>query len=417
MFRGKSILLAVVLAIVAQTGLPAGESYHATGMGESVVSLRKNAVVRIGGEVTTDYSYRSSRSTSTAASSVPSEARIGDLGVRNANLRIQADVHPHVSAFFKIDLSADGERHRDRDEILEEALLVMSAVGGTGLGFFAGKGRVPYGQDVTLGMLQSYHHMANQFDSGEGMIFISDPPEELRNANPDDYPPTGPMRPGQVDRVFLAGASYEWQDRWKIEVAAFQPGEFEFRERLADSRTNKKPGRTGAAARIWWRPFEDLTVQLSVMALRSNAMARVQNRSDIPQNAGVRGAKTAYAFSAGFDWTRGPWRIFGEYQRGVDWNFTKGYDTDTWQLGAGRDFGEGWRAGLMVEGLHIDNAAPREAIRQDFYKLALNIRYAFSSGMFIVAEYGHEWQRRKRGGELTDRRQGDFIGLRFGFAF
>lgn len=418
MFRGKSILLALVLAIVNQAGLSAGESHDPIMIGDGVVSLRKNAVVTIGGEVATDYSYRSARTTSTRADAPdPTQAHIGDLSVRYANLRIQADVHPHVSAFFKVDLSANGDRYAGRDEILEEALVVMSAVGGTGLGFFAGKGRVPYGQDVTLGMLQSYHHSANQWDSSEGLIFLSDPPDERQATGRETYPPAAPMRPGQVDRVFLAGASYVWQDRWKVEAAAFQPSDFEFRERLTDTERHKGPGRIGAAARVWWRPFEDLTLQFSAMAMRSHAMARTQNRTDILQDAGVRGAGTAYAFSAGFDWVRGPWRFFGEYQKGVDWNFTKGYDTDTWQLGLGREFGDGWRAGVMAEGLHIDNAAPREAIRQDFYKLALNIRYTFTSGMFVIAEYGHEWQRRKQGGGLTERRQGDFIGFRFGFAF
>ncbi|MCD8140888.1 MAG: hypothetical protein LUE17_14120 [Planctomycetaceae bacterium] len=71
----------------------------------------------------------------------------------------------------------------------------------------------------------------------------------------------------------------------------------------------------------------------------------------------------------------------------------------------------------MAEGLHIDNTAPRETVQQDFYKLAFNIRYTFTSGMFVVAEYGHEWGRRTRGGRLADTRRGDFIGVRFGFAF
>ncbi len=418
MFRGKPILVALVMAILCQAGLSAEEAVRPYVTASCVTSLRKNAVVTIGGEVAVDYSYRSSETTVTgpaSASPTPIQAHIGDMSVKNANLRIAADVHPHVSAFFKIDLSSNTEYRRDRDEILEEALLVMSSVGGTGLGFFAGKGRVPYGQDVTLGMLQSYHHMANQVDSSEGLIFLSDPVDEA-DPDPDRYPKTPPMRPGQVERVFLAGASYQWDDRWKVEVAAFQPDDFEFRDRLGRD-DGKSPGRIGAAARVWWRPFEELTLQLSGMAMRSHAMARLADRLDIADYAGTDGAATAYAVSLGFDYRRGPWRVFGEYQRGIDWNFTDGYTTDTWQVGAAREFGDGWRAGAMLEGLHIDNASPREAVTQDFYKLAFNLRYTFTSGMFVIAEYGHEWGRRTRGGALADKRRGDFIGVRFGFAF
>ncbi len=427
---GKSILLALAWAIVCQqAGLLAGEGTghieYARGLSPqsggaaSVTSLRNNATVSIGGEIALDYSYRNSATSAIApnATTIPTDASVAALALTQATLRVEADVHPNVNAFFKLDFGSYASRHDN--EILEEAMLVMSAVGGSGLGFFAGKGRAPYGQDITLGMLQSYHHNANQIDSGEGMLFITDPPAEKRDpAGSDPTPKQAPhMRPGQFDRVMLAGASYSWQDRWKVEVAAFQPGVGEYRERLVVDDDRGRDSGIGASARVWWRPFEDVTLQLSAMAARSPDMARIQLRRDLDLGVDTEGTATAYAVSAGFDWRRGPWRVFGEYQHGWDWNFTKGYDTDTWQAGASREFAGDWRVGAMVEGLHIDDAGAAAPVKHDYCKLALNVRYTFASGFFILAEYGKEWLRRERAGSLDERRHGDFFGVRIGLAF
>lgn len=423
MTLGKTVILAMGMAILAALSgglLHAGEILPAYcpevpevsryGEAAGLVSLRKNAVVTIGGEIRVDYSFTSMR---TSVIQPKIDSRIGDLSLRQANIRLVADVHPNISAIFKLNLSADSDRSRDRDEVLEEALVVMRSVGGTGLGFFAGKGRAPYGQDVTLGMLQSYAHAANRLDSAEGRVFIVDPPDDVTPANPGQLP-VAPMRPGQFDRTFMAGASYEWSPRWKVEAALFQPNDFEYSERLRNRRSEREGSDIGAAARLWWRPIEDLTLEASAMVTHSGAMARVENRLDVGPDAA--GRKFAYAVSAGFDWRRGPWRVFGEYQHGWDWNFTKDYRTDSWQIGLARDFATGWRAGGMAEGLRIGDKEGRHTV-DNYYKLALNVRYMFSSGLFVVAEYGHEWFRRDRNEVLADKRRGDFFGLRLGFSF
>lgn len=391
MTLGKVILSAAFAAAIWTTALPAGEA---------VVSRKSNAAVSIGGEVRTDYSFR----TSSDKSSSPSrDGKYSDFAVRGASLRINADVHPNIKAILKIDLSASVEIHGDLEEMLEEALIVMSAVGGTGFGFFAGKGRAPYGQDVTLGMIQSYHHEADRADSSEGRIFLTDPPDELP-----------PMRPGQFDRVLAAGATYGWEDRWKVELAAFQPSRFRYEPRLRDGGDRENPAGIGAAARIWWMPFEDFVVQASAMVVRSGRMADTGLRKDVLSGApGADGTEAATAFSAGFDYRRGDWRIFGEYQHGRDWNFTEGYNTDTWQLGAAYTFAPGWRIGAMAESLRIADAA--RDTRTAYYKGALNLRHTFENGLFILAEYGHE--RRRRRGAVADDSYAHFAGMRLGFAF
>lgn len=375
-----------------------------------LVSLRGNATVAIGGEIRVDYAYRSMK---TRGADPGISLKYGDLSVKNANLRILADLHPNVRAFFKLDFSADDDPSRDRDEILEEAMVVMRAVGG--LELFAGRGRAPYGQDVTIGMLQSYHHAANRADSSEGRVFIIDPPDDVNPADPGGRP-VAPMRPGQFDRAFMAGASYQWDERWKVELAAFQPHNHAYRARLADRDSWNGGADIGAAGRVWWRPFEELTVQASGMLARSNDMARLEKRLDVPDASDASGRKFAYAASVGFDWRRGPWRAFGEYQHGWDWNFTDGYHTDAWQIGLARNFAKSWRVGTMVEGLRISDRGGKGTV-DDFYKLTFTIRYVFSSGLFVLAEYGHEWFRRDGRDGVAERRRGDYFGMRLGFSF
>lgn len=412
MTEGMRVLLAVGMAVLAGVcALPAAEGVDPSG----IASLRGNAAVLVGGEIRVDYVHRSA---GTSGAHPPLKSKTADLSVKNANLRIVADVHPNVRALFKLDLSADSDSFRERNEVFEEAMLVMKSVGGTGAGLFAGKGPAPYGQDITLGIIQSYHHTANHSDSAEGAIFLVDTPADAYPApgDPRAGTPLPPMRPGRFDRTFVAGASYDWDGRWRVEAAVFQPNRDEYRPRLDRDAAGarRRVSDLGMSARVWWSPIEDLVFEASGMLARSREMGRGTLRHDL--SPGATAKKQAYAVSAGFDWRPGPWRFFGEYQRAWDWNFSRDYDVSIWQLGMARELGESWRVGGMAEGLRIDGGQGANTVDK-YYKLAINVRYGFSSGMFVLAEYGYERFRRRLDGELADKRRGVFLGLRLGFSF
>lgn len=375
--------------------------------GEAVgpLSAQKNAVVSIGGEIHVDYVYRR----------VPDSLSVADFSLRRANLRIRADVHPAASVFFKLDLSDKSEPYEEESRIFEEAMLVLHSVAGAGLDVFAGKGGAPYGQDVTLGMLQSYHHNAHREDSPEGRIFIVDPPG--RDFSPDpDHPERKkrlpPMRPGQIDRAVMVGAAYQWDERWRVEAAVFQPNDADYAARLSSMRRGGHD--LGFAARAWWRPVEDLTVQASVSTVHSSNMADASRRFDLPDDA--RTTKNALAVSAGFDWRRDPWIVFGEYQHGWNSDFTHGYDVDIVQLGAARTILPGKRLGAMAEWMRI--AEGGKARREDeYFKAAMNFRWDFSAGAYMILEWGHEWYRGRRRGEGIAKERGMFLGMRVGLNF
>ncbi len=377
---------------------------------DSMLSMRRNACVRIGGQIATDYSYRTSRATPNSAGS---KTTVGDLSITTATLRINADMHPNVSALFRLDLADTDEPGYD-DDILAEAMLVMRSVGGTGLELFAGKGRAPYGQDVTLGLLQSYAHAANRIDSSEGRVFVIDPPEDAREHGNPNGRVLAPMRPGQWDRTFQAGVAYQWDQRWRVEIALFQPQSEVYAARLRQGERGRSGSDLGLAGRVWWMPVEDVTVQFSALAAHSTDMADKNKRVDVRPDADMRA--NAYSFSAGFDWRRAHWRVFGEYQHALDWNFTNGYTVDTGQLGIAREFADVWRIGVVGETLRIRDSAGEKRV-DEYYTLHFTVRYAFASGAFITGEYGPEWFRRTTAGRLTEKRNGHFFGVRLGFNF
>jgi hypothetical protein len=264
-------------------------------------------------------------------------------------------------------------------------------------------------------MIQSYHHLANRGDSPEGKIFIVEAPGDAaaNAAAPGQAIELPPMRPGQVDRVFLAGAAYEWEGRRRLEMGVFQPDRDAYGPRLRDNGRGGRDGsgtEIGFAARLWWRPVETLTLEGSALLSHSDAMGREWLRTDLPAGAAAR--KNGFALSLGFDWRREDWRVFGEYQHGANWNFTRGHDSDVAQIGLARSWGN-WRAGGMAEALRLASSDRVDG----YFKLALNIRYAAPAGWFVIAEYGREWFKRDESGRPMARAEGDFVGFRMGMSF
>lgn len=404
LFAGMVCLHACLLH-GGEAALPHGE------WPEGTLSVRKNAVVKIGGELNVDAVYRSAGG---GTGTTRPDTKQTDFSLKNATLRLVAEAHPNFRAMFRIDLQPSREIGGGRDGIVAEAMLVMHSLAGGGLGFFAGKGRAPYGQDITLGIVQSYHHSANRNLTAEGRVHIIDPPGDVvpDPSGGSGYATLPPMRPGQFERTFQAGVAYDRDSRWRVEIAAFQPERGEYRARL-DRRGNGSD--IGFAGRMWWRtPIDGLVAEASAMATHSSDMGRKDHRLDLPAAAVAR--NNAYAVSLGFDWKMRQWRLFGEFQRAWDWNFSKDYDVSIWQIGASRDFGEAWRLGGMAEEMRIRDPAAN-GLRDKYFKFTLNVRYVFHSGAFLLFEYGHEWFRRHESGRLTDTRRGDFFGMRLGLAF
>ena len=330
-----------------------------------------NATVRIGGEINTDYVYvfrdKSQQKSVDWYSS-------GGWHLRNSNLRFTFDTSPDVRMVIKLDLSET--QYYLQNQILEEAKIIWNRVGGGPFSIIFGKGEVPYGQDRTLGIIQSYHHTEGSY-SAEGPTILNGPLPGQHFDSPDALSPV--FHPGEIDRVIHAGISFDWDDVLRLEFAVFQPTDWA--QPGLNNATLNDFGLQSFCARLWWNvPVEGMTVQIS------GVRQHIQNRSD--RRFGAHGVRDQYAASAGLDWVlpQMPLEVFAEYQRGWDWNYTAGYNTHTVSVGALYDLTNRLRVGGVVEWLHIDNRGSRI----NYNKFVAHTRYNFTESMHTIAEYGCE---------------------------
>ena len=327
------------------------------------------ALLRIGGEINADYTAvirdRGSRRPRHGVSSSSHWA------LHSTNLRFTMDFGNGVEGRIKLDFSET--QPYLREQILEEALLIWKNICGGPFGVVFGKGEVPYGQDRTLGIIQSYHHNDGSY-SAEGQTILNGPePGMLFTAAAG----AGPVwHPGETDRSVYAGITVDWEDIVRLEMAVFQPADLPER--------GSREGNSGfesLAARLWWQtPVEGLVLELSGI--------RKFNRERGDRRFGEYARQDSYAFSAGGDYfvPGTPLELFAEYEMGINWNFQSGYDTHTVSVGGLYQLSERIELGLMAEWLRIASHAGT----WDYNKFVAHGRYNFRSGMYIIGEYGLE---------------------------
>lgn len=332
-------------------------------------SANGKATVRIGGEINTDYSASWKDNPQN-----PWTAQAG-WQLHNTNLRFTIDLSSNIQARIKLDFSES--QYYMQNQILEEALVMWKNICGGPFGVIFGKGEAPYGQDRTLGIIQSYNHTDGSY-SPEGQIILNGASFGQRFNAAGSTTPV--WHPGEIDRVIMAGVSLDWDDIIKAEFAFFQPWDYE--PQAGDSVNGISAigdsGFESFAGRVWWNtPIEGLVAEVS------GVRKHMRRRGSV-----VGGTEDCYAVSAGFDWILPdmPLEIFAEYQHSWDWNFTEGYDTDTVSVGALYNITDKIRIGAMVEWLNIEN----NSSTTNYFKTVLHSKYDFKNGIYMMAEYGNE---------------------------
>lgn len=336
---------------------------------ESLRSSEGNATLRIGGELFTDYI-----GSIYEGNSIEGVGYQGAWYVHNTNLRFDFNINNELKASIKLDLS--DSPYRSDTKVMEEAMVIWQSVCGGPIGLFFGVGEVPYGQDRTLGIIQSYNHTEGN-GSSEGPIILNAPVfAEYNNRDSVVY------HPGEIDRVVMAGISYTWQDILKIELATFNSCGFD--DQIGNYNRDDPVGNSGFesfAGRVWWNtPIEGLVAEIS--GVRKYEKQRGDNRV-----FGSNALRAEYAVSVGLDWdVNNQFEIFAEYQHGFNWGFQEGYNTDTISVGSLYALTDKLSLGGMVEWLHIsDNGQVT-----DLNKFVLHTQYKFANGVFFIAEYGAE---------------------------
>ncbi len=343
---------------------------NASYIPESLRSAKGNASLMIGGELFVDYIgsvFHGDNSVGTGYD--------GGWYLHNTNLRFDFAINNDLRVAIKLDLS--DSPYRKQSLVMEEALMMWNSICGGPIGLFFGAGEVPYGQDRTLGIIQSYNHTEGN-GSSEGPTILSSP--YLSTLRPGSANVI--YHPGEIDRVVLAGLSYTWQDAIKAEFSFFQPDgmddEIGIYDRVAPSGDS---GFGSFAARIWWNtPLDGLVAEISGVRKHDS------QRGDTGL-FGPDAIEDEYAVSIGLDWNiTNDLEAFAEYQHGFNWGFIEGYHTDTVSVGSLYSITNKLTLGGMVEWLHISD---RSKIT-DFNKFVLHTQYKFSNGVYVIAEYGAE---------------------------
>jgi len=331
----------------------------------SLVSARRKALLQIGGEINTDY-------TATIQDRGPHRDPDGvkastAWALHSSNLRFTMDLGNGIVGRIKLDLS---ERQPYLEQqILEEAKFIWKNICGGPFGVVFGKGEIPYGQDRTLGIIQSYHHNDGSYSS-EGLTVLNGP--EPGRYFGDTAAGAAPVwHPGETDRVVSAGFTVEWQDILRFEAAVFQPEDYPARRMLYGN-----SGFESLAARLWWQtPLEGLVMELSGI--------RKYNRERGDSRFGAHARQDSYAFSIGGDYfiPGTAVEIFAEYEMGINWNFQSDYDTHTVSLGGLYQLSDKIELGLMSEWLRIRAPGEHNFSTFDYHKFVAHGKYTFSNRM------------------------------------
>lgn len=325
----------------------------------------RKAFLRIGGEMYVDYTSAWRRGN-------------GDVhawSMRHQNLRFQMLFSPEVEARIRLNLTAAGtDANPANGHFLEEAMVLWHSVYGGPLGLVFGKGEAPFGQDRAWGIMQSYRHRDAPY-SPRGPVVLTG---AWYNQEPYGVGsnPAPNRHPGAVDAALMAGVNFTWQDRLRIELAAFQPDR-------GDGVAVEGAKAMGYAGRVWWNtPVEGLLVSGSGMVQRDWSRSH-------QGTFGTDATHTQYAAAAGLEWDVPgvPLEVFAEYQRGWNWNYTRHYNTHVVSAGAMYAVNDMFRLGAMQEWMRVGD----RGTNYDYKKTVAHGRFDFGNGISLTLEYGFEW--------------------------
>lgn len=400
-------------------------------------SIKKNAHITIGGDVNIDLIFRDRDDATHDQDHVNSV----DFRTHSANLRFKIkpvnmqDAHLYI----KLDLDDEWEDENldgvlDQDDILEEVKFVWEDIKNSGVGFVFGKGEVAYGQDRTLGIIQSYHHNDSVYTS-EGPGFIVAGVEDAIGPDVDDannpHSNVANVRhPGEVDNVFQAMVSYKWKEIWKFEATLFQNREYPGNDYIVNGLSGVGRGMhedrpddnmlfQSWAFRAWFAPTENLLMQASVLNMHNDSRS---DREQFGEN--TKADQTAVDASFRYFAKSVDLEIFGEYQHGWNWNYTDDYTADIVQLGFDWGVTNKVNFGAMYEYMQLDDENGTDEVAE-YQRIVLNTKYSFAKDavtgedqIYMMLEYGYEYVDHDIGGtNADDDRNGHLVGFRTGMVF
>lgn len=415
------------------------------GAAKGVTSIRKNAVVTLGGTMNARYLYRDGEVKSKLDSTLPgataqrpgvrNERKIadykgGDLRIHDAKLDIKVDVNENVDAFVKIDLH-DGGRRSNVSGVAQHYWIRWKNICNTGFGILAGRDAIKFGDSQVVGQLDTWTKdgsgqmgeifPASRFNSGNSAILTT--AAGTAGTYGQGMFAYGSMQPAHTmtnwQRTTQITPYWESKDKkFKAEVSFIQAIDtldgagtsvnmtsYDGSGRDYAKYRTINYGLGSMTARITWTPIEGLKLVASGLNMYSrtstgnyapgysgNRPSNSDNNSTL-YNYGHETSSNYTAVNLAFRWRPcflKQLQIFGQWNHGWNEAWVKDMDSDVFLLGAMYDFNKRWTVFAQGEYLRTKNDNADIWHKATGWNIYAGIIYKLPYGAQIEAGYRHE---------------------------
>ncbi len=397
------------------------------GAPEGIISLNKNAVVTIGGLLTTKYQYTDAKVDSIFDEDGVyggntyqrrAKAQLGDLAITDAKVYMQVDVNDYFDAYLEMDLQNNAEDY-DNAEVY---YVRWKNICNSGFGIKVGRDALVFGDDNAVGDLGTYAagggdafgdiDYAGNFANHMGFI-----------AGPTSSASLIPSHNGwDVSGVTQVTPYWEGFDgKFKAELSFFQHvyddealistgsalGDEPLTGWYLSGRTYKSKNYGTVSARVAFTPVEDLTITASFANYR-------QGESDPVHNADNQVYGLAFNYRPSFFNRLYTW---GQWVHGHDVHFHRGMTSDALNFGMAFDITDSLTVFAQGDYLRTKYTPAGNDQKGTAWAAYGGIQYNLPYGATLEAGWKHEVVKYKSYGTKIAKGKADTLYGLIGFEF
>lgn len=385
--------------------------------GEGLTSMGGNATIQIGGSVHADliFIHGDSNETTVASGDDDDDYRrtvfnAGSDAVSDPSF-LDLKVSASDNMYFMITLELNNDENGSAD-ILENLYFAWEGVRGSAWDLYIGEKTVDYGMDKYTGIIPTFNdggaYLLNEGFGGPSGATAGNTSGGYGIGVSALAGTSNGFATSRIE-VYQIEAVYHYCDLANFYFTVFQNGVGVFEDHSTDDM-----GFESWAIKAEVMPMEGLTLQASVQNWRNDALRKTANRDE-----------DSMSLSVGFDYDFQclPLNLWAEYQHDFDAFFSNQTDIDIFSIGATYGFSECLAGTVMFDWAEVDDplfSGPTSLTTvqdEDYYQIAVNLKYTFDNGVYFLGEYAYSWfdAERTAGGDID----GDvsLLGFRVGLDF
>ena len=406
---------------------------NVAGAPANVLSLRKNAVVSIGGTVNTRYFYHNVRYKDGEGNTI-AKVNEGNLDISDAKLEVKVDVNEHFDAYLKVDLISSASNHitatgaaaftNQHSDNAQYYWVRWKNICNSGFGVLVGR------QDLVFGHGQAYGILNNWVKGPGDGYYLS-----RNSASPAGTFGTPAHNQWDIGRVTQVTPYWEGLDgKLKIEVMFAQKadnngafGSYPNTNRPLNvyrdansgilSYKSRNYGLGTMSARIGYTPIAGLDLHASIVNFYDKAPARA---TTYPYAGSELTSKNNTALALGFKYKpcfMPKLNIHGQWIHGWNVNYVDDLSSDVANLTVAYDFTESFN--FFVQGDYLRSKYGNNSSRKDTgWASYVGARYKIGYGVALEGGWRHESVKYRNAlGNVNTRVKADTLYAHLGFDF